>query len=77
MEIKIGERASLQISRQGQWVVLFVDDGVSKATLSLDPIKAMDAAKLINGAAITAAQSRIAHPRATVQALQRARIFHR
>lgn len=57
MEIKISDRASIQISRQDQWVVLLVDDGVSKATLSLDPIKAMDAAKLINGAAITAAHT--------------------
>lgn len=38
-------------------MVLLVDDGVSKATLSLDPLKAMDAAKLINGAAITAAHT--------------------
>jgi hypothetical protein len=57
MEIKIGERATIQISRQDQWVVLLVDDGVSKATLSIDPIKAIDVAYLIRGAAVTAAHT--------------------
>lgn len=55
MEIKIGPTASVRIERQGQWVILWVNDGVAQTTISLEPKHAFDIAKLLKGSGVSAA----------------------
>lgn len=57
MEIRIGERAHVRVERQGRWIVLWVNDGSSIATVSLDSSQAFDVATLLNGCGVTAAVS--------------------
>jgi len=58
MEIKIGKNAVVRTERQGEWVVLLVEDGSgAKATVSLAAQQAMDLGKIVAAQGVTAANT--------------------
>ena len=53
--IAIGGSAKVEVWRDGEWTILYVEDGGGgRATVSLPVGKAIDVAALLRGSAITA-----------------------
>jgi hypothetical protein len=56
--IKIGETAKVETWRDGEWTILYVEDGGGGVTtVSLGPRQAMDLAQLLRGSGISAAHA--------------------
>lgn len=56
MTIEIGPSAKIETWRDGEWTILYVEDGGGgRTTVSLPASKALDLASLLRGSAVTAA----------------------
>ena len=56
MTIEIAGNAKVETWRDGEWTILYVEDGGGgRATVSLPPGKALSIAELLRGSGITAA----------------------
>ncbi len=59
LTVEIGATAKASVWRDGEWTILYVDDGGGgRTTISLPVGKALDLAALIRGSAITASTGR-------------------
>lgn len=55
LTVEIGTHAKVSVWRDGEWTILYVEDGGGgRSTVSLPVGKALDIASLLRGSAITA-----------------------